>query len=280
VAQKRSKPGGRTRLTAVEAVLGGQSASSVAQTMGVARQRVSDWVAKYKKGGPEALRDHKKRGRKALVSRVDLNAILEHTASNSPGGENRGPYLWQLYSFSELITSKLGVVYSERHCRRLLRSVGIEPPSGGIEKFRQWTEIVVRDRVAAVSEGLQSRWKTYLVGYKPIPRRRKKESNLWLENGTLRLYLAQSTTRDIKFWFGPVDLDRGLSVFVGLLQRDAYMPIRAIIDAKPFRTMKSLYSVCERNPNSIRIIITGKGKQNLTQTPRLLRRRRKAAPRK
>ena len=101
------------RIVAVNIVrVRGSTVQAAADTLGVDRSTIHDWLGAYTREGLDGLVDDPRPGRPTIVSRDELEDIV--------GNIKR----FTTYEFVELVERKCNVKYSAPHARRLLRSLG------------------------------------------------------------------------------------------------------------------------------------------------------------
>lgn len=124
------------RVFSVNLVLSGMSAAEVAETAGVTRSTVSNWVKTADEQGFDALKTVKPSGRRPKLNktqREEIAAILQKKT------DDYGYKVWDGPSLSDLIQKEFHIRLSIRQCQRLFHELGysrIRPqvfPSKGYE---------------------------------------------------------------------------------------------------------------------------------------------------
>jgi transposase len=109
----------KRRLAAVKLYEKGTSQSDIARNLGVCKQAVSQWIAKYKSGGIEAVKWNKKIGQSKRLTPEQLlsikKAILE-----GPLAHGWHTDLWTTARVAVLIENMTGVKYHPGHVWRIL----------------------------------------------------------------------------------------------------------------------------------------------------------------
>jgi transposase len=117
--RERDRLEGR-RLRAAELLAAGVRQAEVARQLGVSRQSVSDWQARWQRGGINALRSRGPTGPTPRLSDAQLGqverALLEGAGANGFVGE-----LWTLERITIVIQRLTGVRHHPAHVWALLR---------------------------------------------------------------------------------------------------------------------------------------------------------------
>ena len=110
----------RVRLQAGALFAAGRSQAEVARQMGVAKQVVSRWHARWRAGGLDALRSAGPTGPTPRLSDQQLEAVKQ---ALSEGARARGfaTEVWTLERVGQVITQLTGVTYHRGHVWKLLR---------------------------------------------------------------------------------------------------------------------------------------------------------------
>lgn len=101
----------------------GYSCRDVAKICRTSKSKVSFWHVRFQKMGYDSLKDKEGRGIKpqlndGKITQLDKKLSVPYKMAN---GYTRG---WQTKDVYQLIKNELGVKYSLRHIRRILRSLG------------------------------------------------------------------------------------------------------------------------------------------------------------
>jgi transposase len=107
------------RAQAIAWWLEGQSQAAVARRLGVSRQSVARWCARFRAGGPAALRDRPRPGRPPRLGRAAQAAVAACLAGSDVAGTS-GPGGWTLPRLVGALAAR-GIVASARTVRRVLR---------------------------------------------------------------------------------------------------------------------------------------------------------------
>ncbi len=113
----------RRRLKALRLLRQGLNQSEVARRVRVARQSVARWAALDREGGPRALRQAGRAGRKPRLT-PRQKARLERYLLASPERLGCETSLWSSGRVTELIEQEFGVRYHPGHVWKILVSLG------------------------------------------------------------------------------------------------------------------------------------------------------------
>lgn len=113
----------KERLHMIVLLKDGYSCRDVAKIHHTSKSKVSFWNVRFQKMGYDGLKDKNGRGIKPQlndekITQLDKNLSVPYKMTN---GYTRG---WQTKDVYQLIKNELGVKYSLRHIRRILRSLG------------------------------------------------------------------------------------------------------------------------------------------------------------
>ena len=114
------------RLRALELKAAGWKQRRIAQALGVTESAVSQWLKKAKAGGAQALLKRKATGMPRRLSKEQRDRIPALLEKGAQSFGFRGQ-VWTAGRVAQVLKKELGVAYSERHTRRLLREVGYSP---------------------------------------------------------------------------------------------------------------------------------------------------------
>jgi transposase len=124
----------------------GWSQRKVANALGVTQGAVSQWLARYKAGGDEALRLRKAKGREARLTFEQQQGLLTLLAFGAEAFGFEGD-VWTCLRVARLIKAAFNVEYHPSHVSKLLRKLGwslqkpVKVPSQRDEEaIRKWLE--------------------------------------------------------------------------------------------------------------------------------------------
>jgi transposase len=132
------------RIRAVRQIEQGAHPADVAQGLGMTRAAVYGWLAKYREGGPDALRARPVPGRPPKLSGAQLQRLYGLVVGNDPRQLRFAFALWTRAMVRELIGREFGVRLSEVSVGRLLRKLGLSPQRPLYRAYQQNPEAVAR----------------------------------------------------------------------------------------------------------------------------------------
>ncbi|MPY81344.1 MAG: IS630 family transposase [Actinophytocola sp.] len=115
------------RFRAIQAVEAGQHPEDVAAAYGLHRKTVYGWIAKYRDGGPQALKARAVPGRPSTLSAEQLRKLYVLITGVDPRQLQFDFALWTREMIAELIRREFEVRLSLSAVGRLLRRLGLSP---------------------------------------------------------------------------------------------------------------------------------------------------------
>ncbi|MBF0192732.1 MAG: IS630 family transposase [Magnetococcales bacterium] len=116
----------RKRIQAVQSVLEGASPANVMEDLGLTKPRIYEWMAKYEKGGCDALKA-KSPGRPRKLTDAQLSWLYRTVVGTNPLDLHLPFALWTRGMVRDLIGRELGIDLNEVTVGRLLESLGLMP---------------------------------------------------------------------------------------------------------------------------------------------------------
>jgi len=151
------------RMLALALVLEGKSRCEAANSCGMDRQSLRDWVHRYNAEGLEGLHNRTAPGAKPRLSREQEREVAE-LVRNGPNVAEHGVVRWRRIDLAHVIEQRYGVKLAERSVGDLLRRLG----------FRR---ISVRPRCPAQdAEAQEAHKKTFPIWSLPSSRRMREAS--------------------------------------------------------------------------------------------------------
>jgi transposase len=130
----------------------------IAEALGVSAGAVSQWMARARTVGPEALRRRPRPGAPRRLSPEQLARLPELLHRGPPAYGFRGE-LWTRSRVAALIRLECGVSYHPRHVGRLLKEIGWSPQKPA-RRARQRDE-------AAIARWREDTWPALKGGRRP-----------------------------------------------------------------------------------------------------------------
>ncbi len=127
------------RLLALAVIYDGGSRTQAAETGGVTRQIVRDWVVKFNAGGPDGLIDRKVPGRPSKLDETHRDA-LRRIIESGPIPAVQGVVRWRLIDLVQWIFEEFRVAVSKQTLSRELRAMGFRKLSARPRHHAQRTE--------------------------------------------------------------------------------------------------------------------------------------------
>ena len=140
----------------------GWSQRQIAEAVGVGAGAVSQWMARARDVGPEALRRRPPPGAPRRLSPEQLARLPELLHRGPPAYGFRGE-LWTRSRVAALIRLECGVSYHPRHVGRLLKAIGWSPQKPA-RRARQRDE-------AAIARWREDTWPAIKRGRRPNSKR-------------------------------------------------------------------------------------------------------------
>jgi transposase len=125
------------RIRAVRLVEAGESPEVVIKALGFTRGRIYEWLAKYREGGIDALRQKKAPGKKPTLSGKQLKEIYQIVVGENPLQLKFEFALWTRDMVRELIKREFGVSLNVITVGRLLRKLGLTPQKPKRKSYQQ-----------------------------------------------------------------------------------------------------------------------------------------------
>lgn len=111
------------RMLALALVLEGKSRTEAAESCGMDRQTLRDWVHRYNAEGLAGLVNRPLAGRKAMLSPEQM-AELATIVETGPDPETDGVVRWRRVDLCAVVEQRFGVRYAERSMGQLLHRLG------------------------------------------------------------------------------------------------------------------------------------------------------------
>lgn len=125
------------RKTAVDAVRSGDSVETVARVLKTSVRAVFNWLADYRGGGYDALREGHRSGRPRKVSPEVMRWLYDAITMGDPRQHQFAFCLWTLGIVRSLLKKAKGVDLSKSGVSRLLRHLGLSPQVPVYRSYKQ-----------------------------------------------------------------------------------------------------------------------------------------------
>ncbi len=256
------------RKEVVEAiVVRNEPVSLVARIYSIPRRTIFDWLARYRNGGWDALKEGSRRGRPRKLSGEDMQWVYDAVTMGSPLNQKFEFCLWTLNIIRSMIARERGIELSKSAVSRLLGHLGLSPQRPIYKSYKQdpkqiekylketFPEVVERARElgaeiyfvdeAAVRSDAHRGWTWGKVGETPVVR----------DSGSrfgLKVISAVTLRGDMRFSFieGKMNSARFIQ-FLKKLRKDAGRPIIVIADNARYHHSKETQKCIEAEADSI-----------------------------
>ena len=112
------------RMLALALVLDGRTRTEAAETCGMDRQTLRDWVHRYNDQGLAGLSDRKASGPRSRLT-AEQQAELAALVRSGPDLAKHGVVRWRRADLSQVISARYGVQLAERSVGALLARLGL-----------------------------------------------------------------------------------------------------------------------------------------------------------
>ena len=239
----------------------------VARIHNIARRTIFDWLARYRNGGWDALKEGRRQGRPGKLSGEDMQWVYDAVTMGNPLNYKFEFCLWTLNIIRSMIATERGVQLSKSAVSRLLGHLGLSPQRPlyksykqdpkKIEKYLQETfpEVVERAREldaeiyfvdeAAVRSDAHRGWTWGKIGETPVVR----------DSGArfgLKVISAVTLRGDMRFSFIEDKMNSARFIqFLKKLRKDAARPIIVIADNARYHHSKETQKFIEAQAHGI-----------------------------
>lgn len=152
------------RLLALAVIYDGGSRGEAAETGGVGRQIVRDWVERFNDHGPDGLIDRKAPGNSSKLS-DEHRAALSRIVERGPIPAVDGVVRWRLIDLVAWAWEEFGISVSEATMSRELKALGFSKISARPRHYAQDQEAI-----ATFKKSFQPRWRGSATRSRPAPR--------------------------------------------------------------------------------------------------------------
>ncbi len=265
---KRSEAREKKRKEVVEAIIIRQEpVHVVARVYNIPRRTVFAWLARYRNGGWDALKEGSRRGRPRKLSGDDMQWVYEAVTMGNPLNYQFEFCLWTLNILRSLIKRERGVELSKSAVSRLLKHLGLSPQRPLYKSYKQdpkkieqylkktFPEVVEQAQrlgaeiyfvdEASVRSDAHRGWTWGKIGETPVVRD---------SGGRFGLSVISAVTPrgDMRFIFIEQNMNSAQFIrFLKKLRRDAGRPIIVITDNARYHHSKETQAFIETQTDSI-----------------------------
>src|SRR5512142_2241495 len=130
------------RIRAVRQMQDGAHPEDVAAALGLRRSTVYGWLAKFRRGGVEALRAKPVPGRPRKLSAGQLSELYRLIVGSDPRQLQFEFALWTRWMIRDLIARMFAVELTEQSVGRVLRRLGLSPQRPVVRAYERDSEQV------------------------------------------------------------------------------------------------------------------------------------------
>ena len=156
------------RKEVVEAVvLRNEPATLVARVHNITNRTIFSWLARYRSGGWDALKEGKRSGRSKKVSADDMRWIYDAVTMGNPTNYQLEFCLWTLNNLCALLEQERNITLSKSSMSRLLGHLGLTPQRPTYKSYKQdqgkINEYLVRSYPDVVAEAKKCKARIYFI---------------------------------------------------------------------------------------------------------------------
>lgn len=257
------------RKTAVEAVRKGEKPTVVARVLQVPLRTIFFWIALYRHGGYDALREGKREGRPRKVNAELMQWLYNAITLGDPRQYQFKFCLWTLGIVRTLLKQHHGIEMSKSGISRLLRHLGLSPQIPKYKSYRRDPQALRRYLEQTFPEVVREARRTGAVIYfvdEAAVRADDHRGTTWGVVGDtpvvedsgdrfgVRLISAVSPRGDMKFacFVGRMNSERFVE-FLKKLRQDTGKPIIVIADNAKYHKEGWAKSYLQPNEEGIRL---------------------------
>lgn len=240
------------RRLAVESLRRGEPAAVVARVMNIPLRTLFSWIARYRSGGYQALREGQRSGRPRKVNGELMRWLYQAITKGDPRQYQLPFCLWTLALVRQVLKQKYGIELSKSGVSRLLRHLGLSPQRPIYRSYKRNPE-AMRKYLDETFPGLraEARRKGAIIYFvdEAAVRSDAHRGTTWGKIGqtpeveaggdrfNVKLISAVSPRGDMRFstFEGRMNGDRFVD-FLKKLRSDAGRPIIVITDSASYHT--------------------------------------------
>ena len=256
------------RRDVVEAVaIRGEPVVLVARIYNLPRRTIFAWLARYRNGGWDALKEGSRAGRPRKLTGEDMQWLHDAITLGDPRHYQFEFCLWTLATIRTLIKRELRVELSRSAISRLLRHLGLSPQRPlyksykqnpkHIERYLQKTfpEVVKQARVLGAEIYFVDEASVRSDSHRGLTWGRIAETPVVRDSGGrfgLKVISAVTLRGDMRFSFIEERMNSARFIeFLKKLRKDAGRPIIVITDNARYHHSKETQAFLDSQPNSI-----------------------------
>ena len=257
------------RRMAVEAVRNGDPVSVVARVMGVPHRTVFSWLARYRAGGHDALKEGHRAGRPRKVNEVMMGWLYQAITGGDPRQHQLPFCLWTLGLVRQVLWERYQVRLSKSGVSRLLAHLGLSPQRPIYRNYKQ-DPVEMKRYLDKRFPGLRAKAKRlgaviFFVDEAGV-RSDAHQGTTWGKIGEtpvvedsgdrfgIRLISAVSARGDMRFssFEGRMNAARFID-FIKKLRQDVGRPIIVIADNASYHTAKAVKKYAQASGGEVAI---------------------------
>jgi len=256
------------RRDVVEAVaIRGEPVVLVARIYNLPRRTIFSWLARYRNGGWDALKEGSRAGRPRKLTGEDMQWLYDAITLGDPRHYQFEFCLWTLATIRTLIKRELRVELSRSAISRLLRHLGLSPQRPlyksykqnpkHIERYLQKTfpEVVEQARVLGAEIYFVDEASVRSDSHRGLTWGKVAETPVVRDSGGrfgLKVISAVTLRGDMRFSFIEERMTSARFIeFLKKLRKDAARPIIVITDNARYHHSKETQAFVDSQPNNI-----------------------------
>jgi transposase len=118
-------------------ILRNEPATLVARVHNITNRTIFSWLARYRSGGWDALKEGKRSGRPKKVSADDMRWIYDAVTMGNPTNYQLEFCLWTLNNLCALLEQERNITLSKSSMSRLLGHLGLTPQRPTYKSYKQ-----------------------------------------------------------------------------------------------------------------------------------------------
>jgi transposase len=260
------------RITAVKRVLAGEGPEAVIKSIGFNRRCIYQWLATYRSGGLEALKDNKNHGgRPPVLSWVQMLQLYRIITAGNPLQYKFEFALWTTEIVRQLIVREFGIKLSGVSVWRALRALGLTPQKPKRVACRRNPDAVkkfLHEEYPAIKRPASDCGAKIYWGDEASVRSDYHSGTTWAKKGrtpaikttgarfSVNMISAVCGTGELRFMAS--EKNRAAPVFIGFLKRLIHgqkQPVFLIVDGHPVHKSKAVKKYVESTGGKLMLFI-------------------------